>query len=282
MDIFMTPTAEMADIVLPAATFLERTDINHIPYASIAAVPYAILGKQAIPEMWESWSDWKFICELARRMGYGEYFPWQKVEEMIEEYLEPSGMTVKQLEEENPGGVYSGTVEDEDYWRQHPEQPRFPTPSGKVELYCETLENLGLDPLPRYIEPAESPISSPDVAKEYPLILTTGARMNEYWHSCFHTIPKLRRRTPEPLAEINPESALKYGVTDGDMVVLQSKRGQIEIRIIVTEDIMPGVVSIPHGWVKGNANILTDDALHDRASGYPNLHALLCRIASTK
>jgi anaerobic selenocysteine-containing dehydrogenase len=239
-----------------------------------------MLGKQAIPAMGEAWPDWWFVCELARRMGYGEYFPWQSVEELIEYYLEPSGMTVRQLDEESPSGVLSGTVEDEDYWRQHPEQPRFPTPSGKVELYCETLKSIGADPLPKYIEPAESPVSTPDVAKEYPLILTTGARVNEYWHSCFHAIPKLRERTPEPTAEISPESATAYGVRDGEMAILESKRGHIEIKIRVTNDIMPGVVSIPHGWVQGNANLLTDDSLHDRASGYPNLHALLCRIGS--
>ena len=280
MDIFMTPTAELADLVLPAATFLERTDINHIPYAAIAGVPWAILGKQVIPEQWESWPDWKVIFELAKRMGYGEYFPWQNVEELIDYYLEPTGLTAKQLKEESPCGVYSGLVEDEEYWRQHPEQPRFPTPSGKVELYCETLSTAGFDPLVTYIEPAESPVSDPELAREYPLILTTGARVNEYWHSCFHGIDKLRGRMPEPLAEIHPESAAKYGVSDGDMAVLETKRGGIEIRVKATEDIMPGVVSIPHGWAKGNANELTDEALHCRESGYPNLHALLCRIRS--
>ncbi len=280
MDIFMTPTAEMADVVLPAATFLERTDIIHIPYASIAAVPYAMLGEQAVPEMYESWPDWKFVCELGRRMGYGEDFPWQTVEELIEYYLEPSDMSVRQLKEESPTGVRSGTVEDEEYWRQHPDQPRFPTPSGKVELYCETLKGIGSDPLPIYIEPEESPVSSPDVAKDYPLVLTTGARVNEYWHSCFHRIAKLWQRTPEPVAEINPESAAKYGVADGQMVILETRRGRIELKASVTEDIMPGVVSIPHGWAEANANVLTDDAFHDRQSGYPNLHALLCRVGS--
>ena len=278
MDMFMTPTAEMADIVLPAATFLERTDIIHISYPSTAGVPWAMLGKQVIPEMWESWPDWKFVFELAKRMGYGEYFPWKNVEELIDYYLEPTGLTVKYLRDESPSGVYSGTVEDEEYWRQHPEMPRFATPSGKVELYCETLEQMGYDPLPGYTEPSESPVSDPELAREYPLILSTGARVPEYWHSCFHNISKLRVRTPEPVAEIHPDSTAQYGLRDGDMAVLETRRGSIEIRVSATEDIMPGLVSIPHGWARGNANILTDDAPSCKESGYPALHAMLCRM----
>jgi anaerobic selenocysteine-containing dehydrogenase len=269
----------LADIVLPAATFLERTDIIHISYPSTAGVPWAMLGKQVIPPMWESWPDWKFVFELAKRMGYDEYFPWKNVEELIDYYLEPTGLTVKQLRDESPSGVDSGTVEDEEYWRQHPEQPRFPTPSGKIELYCEMLEQMGYDPLPGYTEPAESPLSNPELAREYPLILSTGARVPEYWHSCFHNISKLRERTPEPVAEIHRDTAAQYGLSDGDMAVLETKRGSIEIRVRATEDIMPGLVSIPHGWARGNANILTDDAPSCRESGYPALHAILCRIS---
>jgi anaerobic selenocysteine-containing dehydrogenase len=281
MDIFMTPTAEMADIVLPAATFLERTDILQMVLPSVAGIPYAMLGKQVIPEMWESWPDWKFTFELAKRMGYGEYFPWKNVEELIDYYLEPSGLTVKQLRDENPSGVYCGAVEVEEYWQQHPELPRFPTPSGKIELYCETLEALGYDPLPSYTEPTESPYSNPEVAEEYPLILSTGARSTEYWHSSLQNIPELRKSMPEPIAEIHPQTTAKYGIGDGEIAIIETRRGSIEMRIKATEDIMPGLISIPHGWEKGNANILTDDAPACKESGYPALHAILCRIRST-
>jgi len=87
---------------------------------------------------------------------------------------------------------------------------------------------------------------------------------------------------PEPTAEIHPESAVKYGLSDGDMAVLETKRGGIEIRVKATENIMPGVVSIPHGWAKGNANELTDDTLICKESGYPNMSALLCRISKSE
>ena len=277
MDIFMTPTAEMADIVLPAVTFLERTDILHGNYQSIYAIPYALLGKKARKEAGESWPDWKFWAELAKRMGYGEYFPWQTAEELIDYYLEPSGVTVRQLKE-NPSGISFGQIKDEEYFRQHPEQQRFPTPSGKVELYCEALEQMGYDPLPHYTEPPESPVASPDLAREYPLILTTGARLMAYKNTTLRNLPKLHKKTPEAAVEIHPQSAEKYGISDGDMVIVESKRGSIEIRAQVTEDIMPGVINIPYGWAQCNVNILTDDAPACQESGYPSLKSILCRL----
>ena len=279
MDIFMTPTAEMADIVLPATTFLERTDILHGNYQSIFATPYALLGKKVINELGESWPDWKFWAELARRMGYGDYFPWHNAEELIDYYLEPSGMTVRQLME-NPSGVAFGTIMDEEYYKQHPEEQRFPTLSGKVELYSGTLEQMGYDPLPSYAEPPESPVASPELAKEYPLILMTGARLMEYKNRSLQNLSRLRKRMPEAVVEIHPQSAGKYNIGDRDMVIVETKRGSIEIRARVTEDIMPGVISIPFGWAQGNVNILTDDAPACRESGYPALKSMLCRVKS--
>ena len=277
VDIYMTPTAEMADIVLPAATFLERTDILHGNYQSIYSTPYALLCKKAIDAPGEAWPDWKFWAELARRMGYDEYFPWQTVDELIDFYLEPSGVNVKHLME-NPSGIPFGQLKDDEYFRQHPEEQRFPTPSGKIELYCDALVQMGYDPLPYYTEPPESPVSSPELAREYPLILTTGARIMEYKNRTLRNIPKLLKKAPEAFVEIHPQSARKYGISDGDMVIVESKRGSIEIRARVTEDIMPGVINIPYGWAECNVNILTDDAPACPESGYPSLKALLCRM----
>jgi len=276
MEVFMTPTAELADIVLPGATFLERTDELHNDYVVTMDTPYAMLGQQAVKEVGECWPDWKLWVELARRLGYGEYFPWQSVEELLDYYLEPSGMTVKQLKE-NPSGLPCGTIKYAEYYEEHPEEQRFPTPSGKVELHCETLEKMGCDPLPSYAEPAESPVSDPELARGYPLILMTGTRLMEYKNSRHRNLPRLRRRMPEALAEIHPQSAAKSGISDGEMVVLETKRGAIEIKARVTDDIMPGLVSIPFGWAQGNANVLTDDAPACRETGYPSLKPL-CRV----
>ena len=272
MDIFMTETAEMADIVLPATTFFERTDISAEGGRQVNE-PYVILRKPAIEPLWESWPDWKFWFELARRMGYEKYFPWQNIEEALDYFLEPTGLTIKQLKEESPEGITYGSKE----YGEH-ERRGFNTPSGKIELYSQALKELGYSPLPEYIENPESLTSTPELAREYPLTLTTGARHLEYWHSQHRNIPGLRRRVPEAMAEIHPDTARKYGIGDGDMMVIDTKTGGIEIKAAVTEDLIPCVVKIPHGWSQANANILTDNIPADPVSGYPALKGLLCRV----
>jgi anaerobic selenocysteine-containing dehydrogenase len=268
MDQFMSETAKLAHLVLPAATFLERTEL--CDYYRLWGIPYAMLRKKVV-EYEECWPDLKFWFELARRMGYEEYFPWKSVEEAIDFILKPSGFSVKYLTEEKPEGILYSPMKYKSY-----EKKGFRTPSGKVELYSETLAKLGYDPLPTFREPPESPFS--DLAKEYPLVLTTGARHLEFCHSQHRTIPSLRRRVSEPYAEIHPKTASEYSLTDGDLGFVETKRGRIEIKFKVTEDIIPNVVCVPHGWAEANVNILTDETPADPVIGYPALKALLCRV----
>ena len=273
MDIFMTATAEMAHIVLPACTFLERTDLADVLPAYFGPEPYVMLRKPVIQPLWESWPDGKFWLELGKRLGYDEYFPWKDIEEVMDYFMEPSGLTVKHLKEEAPSGLATAPKYYDEYKKRG-----FHTPSGKVELYSEELERLGYDPLPTYYENPESAISSPELAKEYPLVLTTGARILEYWHSQYRNVPGLRHRVPDPAVEVHPETARKYGVADGEWAIVETKRGSIEIKASVTEDIAPNVVSIPHGWEEANVNKLTDNTPADPVSGYPVLKGLLCRM----
>ena len=221
----------------------------------------------------ESWHDAKFWLTLAKRMGFDEHFPWKDPNEFIDWWLEPSGLSVKILTEEKPEGmrleVKYGTLREKG----------FPTPYGKVEIYSETMENLGYDPLPTYQEPHESPVKSPEVTKEYPLILTTGSRRLNFLHTQMRNISKLRDSDPEqPLAEINPEAARKYGIADDDMIRISTKRGSIEIMARVTDDILPQVVRIPHGWIEANCNVLTFARPADPVTGIPNYKAMLCRV----
>ena len=154
----------------------------------------------------------------------------------------------------------------------------LPTHSGKVDIYSETLEKLGYDPLPTHREPPESLVSTPELAKECPLVLITTARIPEYWHSSLHMLPKLRARAPEPLTEIHPDTAAKYGISDGEMMVVEAKRGKIEVKARVTEDISPGIVSAVQGWKEANINLLTDGAPASPEMGMPALGSVLCRI----
>ncbi|MGQ9546840.1 MAG: molybdopterin-containing oxidoreductase family protein [Dehalococcoidia bacterium] len=270
MDQFMTQTAKMADLVLPAATFLERTELSD--YYSLWGLAHVMLRKKVI-QYEECWPDLKFWFELAHRLGYGQYFPWKTIEEAIDYVLEPSGLTLKRLTVEKPEGVTYGSVKYKEY-----ESEGFRTPSGKVELYSETLAGLGYHPMPTFEEPPESPESTPELTQQYPLILTTGARILEFCHSQHRNISRLRQRSLEPLVEINPATAARYGIADGDMVTVSTRRGSIEIKARVFEDIMPGVVCISHGWDEANVNILTSQEPADPIIGYPALKALLCRI----
>jgi len=270
MDLFMTETAKIADIVLPAASFLERDEWPHFPF--VLGVPYIMLRKKVI-EFEECWSDIKFWTELAKRMGYEEYFPWKDVDEYMDYVMEPSGLTVKYLREEAPQGVFWTPVKYKRY-----ETEGFPTPSGKIEIYSETLQKMGHEPLPVHIEPLESPLSTPELAKEFPLILTTGSRLLEFLHSEHRNIEKLRKKHPEPFAEIHTETALKYEIGDSDKIVVETKRGSIEIKARVTEDILPDVVNICHGWDEADVNILTDEKPANTVGGQPALKSLLCKI----
>jgi anaerobic selenocysteine-containing dehydrogenase len=272
MDLFMTDTAKLADIVLPAASFLERDEWPHFPF--VLGVPYIMFRKKVI-EFEECWPDIKFWMELAKRMGYEKYFPWKDVYEYMDYVMEPSGLTVKYLREEVPNGLFWTPVKYKKY-----ETDGFPTPSKKIEIYSETLEKMGYEPLPVHIEPLESPISTPELAKEYPLILTTGSRLLEFLHSEHRNVEKLKKKTSKPLAEINRKTALQYGIKDGDKIIVETKRGSIEIKAKVTEDIVSDVVNISHGWQEANVNILTDERPANTVGGQPALTALLCRIST--
>ena len=267
MDIFMTETAERADIVLPACTFLEKL--------SVAIEGVYMLRRPVIQPLWESWSDGKFRLELAKRMGYEEHFPWKDEEEIIDYFLEPSGVTVKSIEAENPSAILRVAMHPGVYEYK---QKGFRTPSGKVELYSELIKSFGYDPLPTYQEPPESPISTPELAKEHPLVLMTGTRDLEFWHTQHHRLSKLHRRNPEPRAEIHPDTARKYGISDGDLMMVENKIGSIEITARVTEDLLPGVVSVPHAWPEACENMLVDDTPADQVSGFAAFSGPLCRI----
>lgn len=270
MDVRMTETAELASIVLPAATFLEKTGLGYC-YAVTQGIPYLALRAKAVEPPGECWSEFRFVTELAKRMGYGEKFPWKTEEDFVDHELSDMKLSVKRLSElPNSGLFFAATPYGEEAYVNG-----FPTPSGKIELYSETLKNHGYDPIPSYKEP------TPYIqrkTKRYPLVLTTGARNKAYTHSQMHNVDILHSMDPEPFAEIHPKTAQEFGIGDGQMALVETWKGSLRIRIKVTEDIAAQVVSVPHGWSQANVNLLTDSKMRDPIIGLPQLKGIPCRL----
>ena len=261
IDLFMTETARHADLVLPAAFFLEREEIAPMP---LNLQTRAVDGGQC-------WPDWKFWWELARRMGYGKHFPWKDFEELAGFVLEPTGVSLEELKK-HPGGI-AQVLQPGQFLKEG-----FYTYSGKIEIYSRSLESNGYDPLPLFCEPLESVVSTPALAREYPLTLTTGGRHPAYLHSQHRNIPGLNKLFREPFLEIHPQTAGSCGIEDGDQVEVASPRGAITIRARVTDNIMPQVVHLPHGWIEADCNVLTDHEKRDPISGFPGLKSSLCSV----
>jgi anaerobic selenocysteine-containing dehydrogenase len=231
-----------------------------------------MLRKKVIEPLYESKPIWKIWSELGHKMGLGEYFPWKTDEEVAEHLLSTSGVTYQQLVE-HPEGMYFGEKVYELY-----EKIGFATDSKKVELYSAQMEALGADGLPHHVEPHQSYVANPEIAKEYPETLLTGARQQEYIDAQMRDIPGLRARVPEAEAWISPVTAKKYDIINGEMVGVETPRAMIKIKAKVTEDIRPGVVSVPHGWAAANCNLLLDATLRDKVSGYITMRGNACRL----
>jgi anaerobic selenocysteine-containing dehydrogenase len=204
-------------------------------------------------------------------MGYGDLFPWNSDEEVVAHMLEPSGLTLEQLQEQ-PEGVIFG-----DRLYEMPERIR--TPSGKIELYSPSLADFGQDPLPVHKEPTQSPVSNPELVREYPLVLVTGARIPEYTHWQMKNIPELRRMAPHPVAWIHPRVAESAGVEDGEDIFVETRKDRVRVKAAVTAEIMEGVVSLTHGWEEEeNANRLTELDARDPVTGYCEFSNLACKV----
>ena len=244
VDLFMTPTAmAFADIVLPAATYPERDGLL-IP---IGATTFIGTINKAIEPIGDCKSDMEINLELGRRLN-PEAWPWNDVREMFDTMLEPAGLTFEELREKG-FSCDDFTYQKYEKGLLRPDKmPGFNTPTGKIELYSTVFEKCGLDPLPYFEEPPESPLSTPEIAREYPLVLTTGARIRGSFHSEHRQIPSLRRMNPDPLTEIHPDTAKDLGISDGDWVTVESRYGKCRQKAKLTEGIDPRVVHSQHGW----------------------------------
>jgi anaerobic selenocysteine-containing dehydrogenase len=244
VDLFMTPTAmALADIVLPATTYPERDGLSRTGGTG----SYIGCINRAIDPIGDCKSDMEINLELGKRLN-SEAWPWENVREMFDAMLEPAELSFEKLRD--LGYLYDTfDYEKHEKGSLRPDKKTgFDTPSGKIELYSTVFERCGLDPLPYFEEPPESPVSTPEIAKEYPLVLITGARTWGFFHSEHRQIPLLRRMNPDPITEIHPRTAEALGIRDGDWVYIESRYGRCRQRAKITKGIDPRVVSSQHAW----------------------------------
>jgi anaerobic selenocysteine-containing dehydrogenase len=281
-DFFLTPTAELADIVLPSATWLEMDYVGDFWKRH----GYLLPRRKAV-EIGECRSDHEMLNELAHRVGQGEYW-WDNFEGGLDYILEPMGITWQDFKAMD---YIRGDVSYQKY-----KQKGFSTPTGKLEIYSTLLEKWGYDPLPRFREPPESPYAAPELNNDYPYILITGRRLPGFFHSENRQVPWLRELHKDPVVEIHPKTAQKEGIHEGDWVILESPRGKVRQRSKFFEGMDPRVVSAEHawwypekkdpdhGWDESNINILTDNSFAncDPAMGSTHVRTLLCKIYPEK
>jgi anaerobic selenocysteine-containing dehydrogenase len=279
-DLFMTPTAELADIVLPAAAWPELDQVAGFP--TVAA--NVVVAQQKVVQIGECKPDEEIFVELARRMKLGVCE--EPVRDVLNRQLEAGGVGMT-FEELVKHGFYEMPMKYHKY-----EEKGFRTPTGKIELYSTRFEQMGYAPLPSYAEPPESPVATPEVAKEFPLVLTTGARIPFFFNSEHRQLPHLRKAYREPRAEIHPDTAARHGIADGEWMWIETRRGRIRQQARYAPALDPNVVNAEHGWWfpeeaapeygvwKSNVNVLTDSGPpYDPQMGTYQLRGLLCRVA---
>jgi anaerobic selenocysteine-containing dehydrogenase len=275
-DLFMNPTTQLADIVLPAATWLEQDDIADLHFI------WCVAARQKIIEIEECWDDKKMVIELAKRMGLQDCFPWEDVRDYCDFVLKDTGMNFQEFKNV---GMLAGEMRYKKY-----QTDGFSTPSGKFEIASAILESQGYDPLPDFIEPPESPISSPELAKEFPLIAMTGCKIEPFFHTEYRQIASQRKRHPDPLVEIHPQTAERLNIEDGDWIWIESPRAKIRQRAKLTCAVHPGMVAIQHawwfpekeppeyGWKESSANLLVDPSPADPIWASEPWKGFLCRV----
>ncbi len=265
-DLFLTKTAKLAHYVLPAATFLERSELHYYAKYQRVGLSKKVFTISGVHDEYTMWHD------LAHRLGFGEkYFPWKNEEEVTRWIIEPTGITLEELQHHPETLVYK-PIRYKKY-----ETDALPTPSGtgKVEFRSEYLKKLGLAELPEYHPPYYL-----SVKDEYPLVLQTGARKPLLYHSGHQNIPRFRTIFPAAHVEIHPATAARLGIKDRDRLNIISEIASLEVeaKIVHKNEILPGVLELYHGWQDSPPNMLTCDFHNDPISGFPLWKAVPVRV----
>ena len=275
-DFFITPTAAMADLVLPPQHWLEQEDI--VFFHKI----WCVLARKKLAQIGEARDDRDVVLEVARKMGLTDAFPWENRRAFLDWVLEPSGMSLEDFLEKE---ILFGEMHYKKY-----ENGGFHTPSGKVELYSSIMEHKGLEPLPVYVEPPLSPVSRPDLAAEYPYILMTGCKIQPFFHSEGRPQPSLRQQRPVPHVDMHPDAAAARGYDEKQRLRVSTPYGAQEFFLHLDARLPVDVVHVEHAWwfpeqegpeygcFTSNANMLFGFEHYDPNSGAECLKCLVCQV----
>ena len=276
-DVYMTMTAKYADIVLPACTSVERSELKAYQGG------YLFYTKPAIQPLYESRSDVDILCDLARLMNLDDEYLQKGYEASLDWMMEGCGLTVADLKKSDlPVKVPAAK------WPAEPGKclrDGFKTPTGKFEFYSTAIAAIdpkyGLDPLPSYYDSLADQ-NDEQTRENYPFYLCTGARLAHAIHSRAHETPWLRSLRPEPTCEINPEDGKRLGLKEGGSVELYSPYGSIRVKVKFTHKIKPGVIMMLHGYTEANVNLLIGRDHLDPYSGFPGFKGMRCNIRNVQ
>jgi anaerobic selenocysteine-containing dehydrogenase len=289
-DLFMTPTAELADIVLPVTTPFESEALKIGFELSQEAQSLVQLRRPLVAPRGEARSDLRIVFDLATRLGLGEHFFDGDVDAAFRHQLAPSGITLEELREHPEGVRVPLTTRHRKYV-----DAGFATPSGKVELYSSTLAAHGYPPLPTFDEPLSSPRSRPDLAERYPLVLSC-AKSLFFCETQHRQVAALRKSQRDPQVELHPDTAAARGIAAGDWVAIETPRGSVRARAKLNAHLDPQVVFGQHGWWEAceeldlpgyppygpgsaNLNLVLPQTPSDPVSGSSPLRASVCDVA---
>jgi anaerobic selenocysteine-containing dehydrogenase len=292
-DLFMTPTAELADIVLPVTTPFEAEALKIGFEYSQEAQSLVQLRQPLVAPRGEARSDLQIVFALATRLGLGDHFWNGDIDEAFRHQLAPSGITLADLRA-HPEGV---RVPLTTRYRKYADSG-FATPSRKVELYATTLAAHGYDPLPAFEEPQISPRSRPDLADRYPLVLSC-AKSLFFCETQHRQVAALRKSAPDPQLEIHPSTAEARGIAAGDWVSLETPLGSVQARAKLNASLDLQVIVAQHGWwqacdelglpgyppygpVSANLNLVLPQTPSDPISGSSPMRATVCDVSPAR
>jgi anaerobic selenocysteine-containing dehydrogenase len=298
-DMFMNPTAELADVILPVASPFEREALRLGFDVSLEAQSRVQLRPALIEPLGETRPESAIVFALAERLGFGEHFWNGHVDAAYRAQLAPSGVTLEALRASS-GGV-SVPLQTRHAKYAEPDKDGvargFATPSRKVELWSETLQKHGYAPLPEYEEPGLSHASRPELAQRFSLVLTC-AKNTLFCNSQHRGVPALRKRQADPEVEVHPQTAAARGIANGTWVAIETPTGRARAVARFNASLDPRVVVGQHGWWQAcasqvapaydsfsadgpNFNLLISSAILDPVSGTVSPRSSLCEVRAS-